>query len=84
MDCEEGLPKNIAPLLDGTKYASWSIRMNIYLKALGFGILKSVTIGYTDQYGKESSENNAKAIDVILSGLSYSDTIKVMNFTSSK
>jgi hypothetical protein len=78
MDCKEGIPTNRAPLFDGTNYASWSIRMKTYLMALGFGIWESVTTGYTYEVGKESSEHNAKEIDVILSGLSYYETVKVM------
>jgi hypothetical protein len=84
MDCKEGLPINRVPLFDGTNYASWSIRMKTYLKALRFGILESVTTGYTDEVGKESSENNSKAINVILSGLLYSEIVKVMKCTSTK
>jgi hypothetical protein len=84
MDCKEGLPTNRAPLFDGTNYASWSIRMKTYLKALGFGIWESVKTGYTDDVGKESSENNEKAIDVILSGLSDYEIVKVMKCTSTK
>jgi len=58
--------------------------MKVYLKALGFGIWKSVTTGYTNEVGKESSENNAKVIDVILSGLPDSKTVKVMKCKSTK
>jgi hypothetical protein len=60
MDCKEGLFTKRAPLFDGTNYASWSIIMNTYLRSLGFGIWESVTTGYIDEVGKESSENNAK------------------------
>jgi hypothetical protein len=44
-------------LVDGTNYASWSIRMKTYLMALGFDIWESVTTGYTNEARKESSEN---------------------------
>jgi hypothetical protein len=84
MDCEEGLPTNKSPLFDGTNYESWSIIMKISLKALGFGIWEPVTTYYTDEVGKESSEKNAKEIYVILSGLSYFETIKVIKCTSTK
>jgi hypothetical protein len=69
MYCKEHLPTNRPPLFDGKNYASWSIIMKTYLKALGFGIWGSVKIGYTDDVGKESSENNEKEIDFILSGI---------------
>jgi hypothetical protein len=81
MDCKEGLPINKAPLFDGKNYASWSIIMKTCFNALGFGIWESVTIGYTDEVGEESGEKNAKTIDFILSGLSYSNTVKVMECT---
>jgi hypothetical protein len=55
-----------------------------YLKALGFGIWESVKTGYTDDVRKDSSENNEKEIDVILSVLSYSNIFKVMKCTSAK
>jgi hypothetical protein len=84
MDCKEDLPINIDPLFNGTNYASWSIRMKIYLKDLGFGIWESITTSYTDEFGKDSSERNAKTIDAILSGLSNSKFVKVMKCTSVK
>jgi len=67
--CKEGLPIKRDPLFNGTNYASWSIRMQTYLKALGFDIWESVTTDYTNEVGNESSKNNEKEIDVILSGL---------------
>jgi hypothetical protein len=60
MDCKEGISTNRDPMFDGTNYATWTIAMNICLKALGFGIWESVTTDYIDEDGKESSENNAK------------------------
>jgi hypothetical protein len=84
MDCKEGLPINKVPLFDGTKYASWTIIMKTYLRALGFDIWESITIGYTNEDGKESSETNVKSIDVILSGLSDYETFKVMKCTTTK
>ena len=61
MDCKEGITTNITPLFDGENYASWSIRMKIYFQALGFGIWESVTIGYTDESGKNSNEKKYKS-----------------------
>jgi hypothetical protein len=43
-------------LFNGIKYVSWIIGINIYLKAYGFGIQELVTIDYTDEARKESSE----------------------------
>jgi hypothetical protein len=52
--------------------------MKTYLMALGFGIWERVTTCYIDEVRKESSEHNVKEIDVILSGLSDYETVKVM------
>jgi hypothetical protein len=41
-------------------------------------------MGYIDEVGKDSSECNEKEIDVILSGLSYYETVKVMQCISTK
>jgi hypothetical protein len=69
IDCKEGLSTSKDPLFDRTNYALWSIIMNTYLMTLRFSIWESVIAGYIDEARKESSENNAKEIDVILSGL---------------
>jgi hypothetical protein len=58
--------------------------MKTYLMALGFGIWESITTSSAYEARKESSEQNEKAINVILSGLSYFETVKVMQCTSSK
>jgi hypothetical protein len=84
MDCKEGLPINKAHLFDGKNYASLSIIMKKYLKVLGFDIWELVTTGYTNEVGKESSENNEKEIDLILSGLLDYDTFKVIKCTLAK
>jgi hypothetical protein len=84
MDCKEGLPTNRAPLFDGTNYETWIIRMRIYLQALGFGMWESIPTGYTDKDEKESSENNEKSMEVILSGLLDYEIVKVMKFTTTK
>jgi hypothetical protein len=60
MDCKEGIPTNRDHLFDGTNYATWSIRMRIYLQALGLDILETITTCYIDKVGKESSENDEK------------------------
>jgi hypothetical protein len=84
MDYKEGIPTNSAPLFDGTNYETWSIRMRIYLQALGFGIWKSIKIGYTNKVGKESCEKNEKAIEIILNVLPYYEIVKVMECTKDK
>jgi hypothetical protein len=60
MDCKEGIPIHIAPFFDGTNSASWSIRMKIYLHALGFGIWESLIqgpISVIEQGGQEAMNN---------------------------
>jgi hypothetical protein len=84
MDCKEGLPTNKSTLFSGINYASWSIIMKTYLMALRFGIWESVTTCYTNETTKESSENNAKETNVILSVLSDYDIVEVMQCTSAK
>lgn len=59
--------------------------------ALGFGICQSFAIGYkapmtppTNAIAKKPSENNAKAMNAILCGLSESEFVKVMHCESKK
>jgi hypothetical protein len=59
--------------------------------ALGFDIWESIVTGYTtpttspiDTVRKKSSENNAKAMNAILCGLSESEFVKVMHCKSTK
>ena len=75
MDKQVELTENGAPIFDGTNYVIWSIRMRVFLKALGFEVLQSIENGYIvpttppiDPCGKSLSESNVKAKNVILSG----------------
>lgn len=81
----EGPSSNKAPLFDGTNYAFWSIRMESYLSSLGFDVWMSAVNGYimpttplTDLADKREYENNAKAKNAILCGLSNTELVKVM------
>jgi hypothetical protein len=72
--------KNGIPQFDGQKYAFWSIRMKTYIQEQGFQVWKSIIDGYTaptvpPTNDKEVNlgENNFKAINVLLNGLS--DTV---------
>ena len=60
MNCKEGLPTKKPPLFNGTNYATWSIRMRIYLQALGFGILESFIISYTENLGRSEVKKMKK------------------------
>ena len=72
--------KNGIPQFDGQKYAFWSIRMKEYIQAHGFEIWQSIVDGYTtptvppiNDKAVKLGENNSKAINALLNGLS--DTI---------
>jgi hypothetical protein len=71
-------------LFDEKNYATWSIIMRIYFRALGFDILELVKTIYIDKDGKESSEKYEKAMEVILSGLPNYDVVKVIKCTKTK
>lgn len=65
--------------------------MHIYLMAHGFDIWQFDVDGYvapstpqTNQARKRASENNAKAMNAILSGLYESEFVKAMYLTSTK
>lgn len=46
-DQQEGMSSNRASLFKGNDYAFWSIRMRIYLTALGCAVWLSVVDDYT-------------------------------------
>ncbi|XP_059075388.1 uncharacterized protein LOC131875319 [Cryptomeria japonica] len=80
-----------APMFDGTNYAFWSKRMETYLSSLGFDVWMSVKNGYTvpqvpptNLDVKREHENNAKAKNTILSDMSDTEFVKVMQYTSIK
>ena len=65
--------------------------MKAHLMALGVGIWQSVLADYdvldsppTDLHGRKIYENNAKAVDVLLLGLTKTEFVKVMNCKSAK
>ena len=69
--------KNGIPHFDGQKYAFWSIRMKTYIQAQGFEIWKSIVDGYTTRIVPPTNdkvvklgENNSKATNTLLNGLS--------------
>jgi hypothetical protein len=86
MDQQEGMSNNKAPLFNGGGYALWKIRMKNFLLALGFDIWKSVVDGYTtpttppkDVAGKKICNDNSRAVNGILAGLTNSICVKVMH-----
>jgi hypothetical protein len=72
--------KNGIPQFDRQKYVFWSIRMKAYIQAHGFQVWQSIIDGYTapvvpptNDKTVKLGENNSKAINALLNGLS--DTI---------
>lgn len=91
MSTLEGLATNRAPLFDGSNYAFLSVRMKTYIMSLGFDVYMSLVNGYTppsqpptDPDGKRAFENNAKAMNAILCGLSEFEFVKVMHCESAQ
>jgi hypothetical protein len=77
--------KNGIPQFDGQKYALWSIRMKAYIQAHGFQYWKSIVDGYTrpavpptSEKAVKLGENNSKAINALLNGLSDTVFTKVV------
>lgn len=80
-----------ALVFDDTNYAFWSRIIETYLSSLGFDVWMLVKNGYnvpqvppTDPDLKKEYENNKKAKNAILSGLSDTEFMKVMHCTSAK
>jgi hypothetical protein len=83
--------KNGKPQFDGQKYAFWSIRMKAYIQAQGFQFWQSIVDGYTAPTVPPTSdkvvklgENNSKAINALLNGLSDTVFTKVAHCKSTK
>jgi hypothetical protein len=86
MDQQGRMYNNKAPLFNGEGYALWKIRMKKLMLALGFDIWKSVEDGYTapttpptDVAGKKICNENSRAVNGILGGLTNSTCVKVMH-----
>ena len=83
--------KNGIPQFDGHKYAFWSIRMKTYIQAQGFQVWLSIVDGYTapavpptNDKAVKLGENNSKAINALLNGLSDMVFTKVAHCKSAK
>jgi hypothetical protein len=83
--------KNGIPQFDGQKYAFWSIRMKAYIQAHGFQVWQSIVDGYTaptvpptNDKAVKLGENNSKAINALLNGLSDTVFTKVAHCKSAK
>ena len=91
MDNMDSFTKNGAPIFDGTNYAFWKVRMRIYVMAQGLDIWELVQTSYSgianlaiDQAGKKLTENNAKSMNAMFSGLINFEYVKVMECESAK
>ena len=83
--------KNGIPHFDGYKYSFWSIRMRKYIHAQGFQVWQSIVDGYTAPTVPPTSdkavklgENNSKATNALLNGLSDTVFTKVAHYKSAK
>jgi hypothetical protein len=83
--------KNGIPQFDGQKYVFWSIRMRTYIQAQGFQVWKSIVDGYTapavpptNDKEVKLGENNSKATNALLNGLSDMVFTKVAHCKSAK
>jgi hypothetical protein len=83
--------KNVIPQFDGQKYAFWSIRMKTYIHAQGLQVWQSIVDGYTtpvvpptNDKAVKLGENNSKATNALLNGLSDTVFTKVSHCKSAK
>jgi hypothetical protein len=83
--------KNGIPQFDGQKYAFWSIRMRTYIQKHAFQVWQSIVDGYTtptvpptNDKAIKLSENNSKATNALLSGLSDMVFTKVAHCKSTE
>ena len=92
MDRQAKQTKTGTPLFDGLNYAFWSIRMKVYLQAQGTNIQKMIVNKYdilvgpsaTTSIEKKKFEDNSKAMNAILSGLTETVFVKVMHYETAK
>jgi hypothetical protein len=83
--------KNGIPQFDGQKYDFWSIRMKTYIQTQGFQVWQSIVDGYTAPTIPQTNdkvvklgENNSKAKNALLNGLSDTVFTKVAHCKSAK
>ena len=79
--------KNGVPLFNENNYALWKGRMEVYLLAQGYEVWDIVQNGFTstaDEQGKKNLVNDAKAKNIIISGLIESAYHKVLGCKTAK
>jgi hypothetical protein len=86
----EGTSTNKAPLFNGTNFALWIVRIKTYIMDLGADVWDVVETGYVKPVVLDNKDDklefsfNAKAINVILSGLAEAEFVKVMHLEIAK
>jgi hypothetical protein len=75
MNQQEGMSSNKAPLFKGNDYEFWSIRLKIYLMALGCDVWLYVINGYTtptstpsNVASKKLCNDDSRDVNAILGG----------------
>ena len=80
--------KTGTPLFDGLNYAFWNVRMRVYLQAQGVYVWKMIVNAYdipanpptyACSIERKHYEDNSKAMNAILSGLTETVFVKVMH-----
>jgi hypothetical protein len=90
MTSHGGNSTNKAPVFNGTNFGFWKVRMRTYIMALGVDVWDMVETSYVNPVvlaskdGKIEFNFNAKAMNVILSGLAEEEFVKVMHFETAK
>ena len=90
MTIQEASSNNKDPLLDGTHFSFWKIRMRMYLMSLGVDVWDVVETRYvkpivlTTKDDKLEFPFNVKAMNAIINGLVEFEFVKVMHCDSTK
>jgi hypothetical protein len=90
MTIHEGTSTNKAPLFNWTNIAFWKVRMRTYIMALGANVWDVVETSYVNPIVLDSKDDkldfsfNARAMNVILSGITKEEFVKVMHLESAK
>ncbi|XP_043692777.1 uncharacterized protein LOC122643194 [Telopea speciosissima] len=91
MDSSSSYSHSKVPQFDGTGYGFWRIRMDTYLKSLGYGVWMSVKNGYkipigdiTDTVELKKYENDSKAKNALLSALVSTKFARVVGCETAK
>ncbi|XP_043693323.1 uncharacterized protein LOC122643810 [Telopea speciosissima] len=91
MDSNSSYSHSKVPQFDGTGYDFWRIRMETYLKSLGYGVWMSVkneykipTCDITDTVELKKYENDSKAKNALLSALVNTKFARVVGCETAK